>query len=134
MDSDTLVENLLEDGQKLIAELLGRGFEVAAAFWLKASQNGKWDFYIVSPAVDAEGILKAYARLLSVVRTMPQPFDIDFFKIKLISPAHPIAANVVAIQGRARGIQTRPIRWSGTSLGNVSIDGAYLYSVPATIP
>ena len=134
MDSDTLVENLIDDGQKLVEELPQRGFEVTAAFWLKASEDGKWDFYIVSPAVDAEGILQAYRRLHSVVYAMPRPFWIDPLKIKLIGPSNPIARDVMAIYGRARGPLVSPIQWGGNQLGNLSIEGAYLYPVPATTP
>jgi hypothetical protein len=65
MDTDTLVENLINDGRKLVEELPQRGFDVAAAFWLKPCEDGKWYFYIVSEAVDAEGLAKAYRQLRS---------------------------------------------------------------------
>ena len=107
---------------------------MTAAFWLKASEDGKWRFYIVSPVVDSEGIFQAYSRLLPLVRAMPQPFWIDPLKITLISPSNPIGQDVTAISGRVRGPHVSPIRWGGKSLGNVSIEGAYLYPVPATTP
>ena len=132
MDTDTLVENLINDGRKLVEELPQRGFEVAAAFWLKPSEDGKWYFYIVSQAVDAEGLAKAYGQLHPLVRAMPQPFLIDPLEIKLIGPSHPIARDVIAIQNRATGTHISPIRWSGTNLGNESVEGVYLYQVPAT--
>jgi hypothetical protein len=134
MDTATLVENLLDDGQKLVAELPRRGFEVAAAFWIQPSENGKWYFYMVSPMVDAEGIINAYRRLQPLVRAMPQPFSIDVLKIRLIGPSDPIAQDVLASLARMPGAGVGPIRWSGTWLGNVSIDGAYLYPVPAATP
>jgi hypothetical protein len=134
MVTDTLVESVIEDGKKLVAELPQRGFEVTAAFWLKASENGKWYFYIVSPVVDAEGLNKAYRRLHPLVRAMPQPFRIDPLEIELIGPSNPIAQDVIAIHGRIPGPRVGPIRWGGTNLGNVSIEGAYLYPVPANIP
>jgi HEPN domain-containing protein len=134
MDTDTLVENLIDDGQKLVEELPQRGFEMTAAFWLKASEDGKWRFYIVSPLVDAEGSIKAYMRLHPLVRAMPQPFWIDPLKIKLIGPSNPIARDVTAILGRVRGPRVGPIRWRGTWLGDSSIEGAYLYPVPVTTP
>jgi hypothetical protein len=128
MDTETLVENLIVDGQKLVEELPLRGFEVAAAFWLKASEDGKWYFYVVSPAVDAEGIAKAYRRLHPLVRALPQPFFIDPLEIKLIGPSNPIARDVMANQGARR------VRWTGKWLGNISIEEAYLYPVPANTP
>jgi hypothetical protein len=134
MDTDTLVENLIDDGQKLVAELPQHGLEVAAAFWLKPSEDGKWYFYIVSPVVDTDGIAAAYRRLHPLVRARPQPFWIDPLEIKLIGPSNPIARDVLAIYGRAPASGVSPIRWGGKMLGNVSVEEAYLYRVPATIP
>jgi hypothetical protein len=134
MDTNTLVENLIDDGRKLVEELPQHGFEVSAAFWLKASEDGKWYFYIVSPVVEAEGLVKAYRRLHPLVRKMPQPFWIDPLEIKLIGPTHPIAQDVLAILSRAPGPRVSPIRWGGQKLGNVSVEGAYLYPLPAAAP
>src|SRR5438309_1912675 len=130
MDTDTLVENRIDYGQKIVEELPQHGFEVMAAFWVKASENGKWYFYIVSPVVDAEGLTKAYRLLHPAVRAMPQPFWIDPLQIKLIGPSNPLARDVMAILSRVSGPRVGPIRWKGTYLGNLSIEGAYLYPVP----
>ena len=113
MDTDTLVENLIDDGQKLVAELPQHGLEVVAAFWLKPSVDGKWYFYVVSPVVDAEGLIKAYRRLHPLVRARPQPSWIDPLKIKLIGPSNPIARGMLAIPGRAPGPRVGPLRWGG---------------------
>jgi hypothetical protein len=134
MDTDALVENRIDYGQKLVENLPQHGFEVAAAFWLKASDDGKWRFFIVAPVVDAEGLINAYRRLHPVVYAMPQPFYIDPLQIKLIGPSNPIAQDVMAIHDRAAGPGVWPIRWGGNQLGNVSIEGAYLYPLPATTP
>jgi hypothetical protein len=134
VDTEILVENLIEDGQKLVEELPQRGFEVTAAFWLKASEDGKWYFYIISPLVDAEGLAKAYRQLHPLVRAMPSPFWIDPLEIKLIGPDNPMARDVLAIYSRASGPRVSPIRWGGKKLGNVSIEGAYLYPLPAATP
>src|SRR5437763_10992701 len=109
MDTDALVEDLTDDGRKLVEELPPRGFEVTAAFWLQASEDGKWYFYIVSPVVDAEGLAKAYRRLHPLVRAMPQPFGIDPLEIKLIGPSNPIARDVLAIHGRSPGPRVFPV-------------------------
>ena len=107
---------------------------MTTAFWIKASEDGKWYFYIVSPIVDAEGLTKAYRRLHQLVRAMPQPFWIDPLEIKLIGTSNPIARDVMAIHSSAPGPRVCPIRWAGKKLGNVSIEGAYLYPVPAATP
>jgi hypothetical protein len=134
MDTDTLVENLLEDGRKLVEELSRHGFDVAAALWLKASEDGKWYFYIVSPLVDSEGITSAYRRLHPLVWARPQPSGIDPLKIGLLGPSNPIARDVLAILGRIPGPRVSPFRWSGIWLGDKSIEAAYLYPPPVTTP
>jgi hypothetical protein len=134
MDTDTLVEKLIDDGRKLIEELPQRGFEVAAAFWVKSSEDAPWRFYIVSPIVDTEGLTKAYRRLHPLVRAMPQPFWIDPLEIKLIAPSDALARDVLAVQRRSGGPQVSPIRWGGQKLGNVSIEGTYIYPLPANTP
>jgi hypothetical protein len=132
MDTDSLVEHLLDDGQKLIEQLPRNGFEVVAAFWLKASENGRWYFYLVSPVVESEGLTKAYRRLHTLIRQMTGPLWIDPLEIKLIGPDNLIAKEVLAINSRMPGPRVSPIRWGGRSLGNISIEGAYLYPLPAT--
>jgi hypothetical protein len=134
MDPDTLVSPPFDEGQKLIEELSQRGFPVTAAFWIKASENGKWYFYIVSPAVDDEGLAQAYRRLHPLVWALPQRFRIDPLAIKLIGPANPIAQDVLAIHARGSGPRGGRIRWGGKRVGHVSIEDAYLYPLPATTP
>ena len=130
MDTETLVDNLVDGGQKLADEIRRGGFVVTAAFWLRASEDGKWYFYIVSPSVDSEGLARAYRRLHPLVRRMREPFGIDPLEIKLIGPSNPIARDVVAIHSRIPSASHWPIRWSGKNLGNVSVQEAYLYPLP----
>ncbi len=134
MDTETLVANLVDDGQKLVEEVSQRGFHVTAAFWLKASEDDRWYFYIVSPTVDDEGLAQAYRRLHPLVRGVPEPLWIDPLEIKLIGPSNPIAQDVLAIYRHARGPRVSPIRWGGKRLGNVSVEGTYLYPLPVTMP
>jgi hypothetical protein len=134
MDTDTLVENRIEDGRRLIENLPQHGFEVSAAFWLKASEDGKWSFYIISPVVDRDGLTKAYRQLHPRVRTMPQALGIDPLEIKLIGSKDPVARDVLAIVGRAPAPLVSPIRWGGNQLGNVIVEGAYIYPMPVSTP
>ncbi|MBI1903152.1 MAG: hypothetical protein HYS13_18785 [Planctomycetia bacterium] len=134
MDTDTLVDNLIADGQKLIAELPRRGFAVTAAFWLQASEDGNWYFYIVSPAVDSDGLAKAYRRLHPLVRAMPQPFWIDPLEIRLVGPSSGIAQDVLAIHSATRVTWGSAIRWSGKKSGNVGVESVYLYPLPSSTP
>jgi hypothetical protein len=131
MDTDALVEKRFEDGQRLIDQLLVEGFEVTAAFWLKASWNEKWYFYIVSPLVDKVGIAKAYGRLRPIRQRMPEPFHIRPLGITLIGPSEPIARDALAAYQRLPRPVTTPIHWPGRHLGNEIIEDAYFYPLPA---
>jgi hypothetical protein len=64
---------------------------------------------------------------------MPQPMRIDPLEVRLIGPSHPIARDVQAIYNGIPRPKTEPIRWRGNQLGNVSIEGAYLYPLPAAV-
>lgn len=134
MDTDALVEEALDEGQKFTEALLQRGFDVTAAFWLKAADNDKWYYYVVSPVVDAQGTTEAYRRLHPLVHAMPRVLWIDPLKIRLIGAKDPIASDVLAAIRRLPGPRSSPIRWGGRMLGNISIDGAYLYPLPVTTP
>jgi hypothetical protein len=129
-----LVNDIVEDGKRIVDRLPQDGFDVTAAFWLKAAEDGQWYFYIVSPVAEPERLRGAYGRLHALIRQMPQPLWIDPLEVKLIAPSHPIAKDVLAIHNRALGASERPIRWSGNQLGNVRVDGAYLYPLPAAVP
>src|SRR5437870_794508 len=100
MDTESLVESLVDDGQKLVEEVSQCGLPVAAAFWLMASEDARWYFYIVSPVVDDEGLAQAYRRLHPLVRRMREPLGIDPREIKLIGPSNLIAHDVLAILHR----------------------------------
>jgi hypothetical protein len=134
MDSSTLVENQIDDGKRLIDELARHGFDVTTAFWLHATDDERWSFYIVSPVVDSESLTQAYRQIHPVVWAMPQLCWIDPLAVKLIGPSDPIAKDVLAILGRTPAHQVWPSRWRGKRLGNLSIDGAYLYPPPVPTP
>jgi hypothetical protein len=133
MGQETLVGDQIQDGQRLVDRLTQDGFEVAAAFWLKADADSQWYLYIVSPIVDAEGLHRAYRRIHPIIWQMQeQPSGVDPFDVKLIGPRDPLAAAVLAIQ---HGYPRRSaLRYGGGRLVDVTIDGAYLYPLPQPSP
>ncbi len=52
----------------------------------------------------------------------------DRFEVKLVEPENPVAQDVIAILSRFR--DRLDARYGGYKLGNLSIDGAYLYPLP----
>lgn len=134
MDTNTLVNELVEDGKKIVEQLPRDGFEVTAAFWLKAAEDGEWYFYIASPVAEAERLSDAYRKLYSIIRRMPEPHWIDPLEVKLIGSSNPIAKDVLDIHKRFGGLNVCPIRWGGKELGNVRVEEALVYPLPATAP
>lgn len=132
MDTTSLVSELTDDGKRIAEHLPQVGFEVTAAFWLKKAEDGQWYFYIVSPLAESERLNDAYSRLFTLIRRMPEPHWIDPLEVRLIGPSNPIAADVLAIHNRIPGASKLATHWGGKKLGNVSVEGAYLYPLPAT--
>ena len=131
MDTSTLVKELVEDGKRIVEQLPQDGFELTAAFWLKASEDGQWYFYIVSPVAEREHLNDAYRQLYTLIRRMPQLSWLDPLEVKLIGPTNPIAKDVLAIHTRVPGPRMSPLHWGGKVLGSVNVEGAYLYPLPA---
>lgn len=124
MGQGTLVEKQIEDGAKVVHKLRETGFDVAAAWWMKSSEEGLWFLYIASKEVDDKGIRAAY-RAIHVVMGGLGPLWVDRFEVKAVGLADPVTKDVLDILARAAG--RMPSRFAGTRLGNVSIDGSYIY-------
>jgi hypothetical protein len=131
VDTTTLVGEMIEDGRRIVEQLPQDGFEVTAAFWLKKAEDGEWRFYVVSPVAEPGRLNDAYSRLHTFIRRMPEPHWIDPLEVRLLRPSHPLAKDVLAIHQSATGPKASPIRWGGTMLGNISVEEAYLYPLPA---
>jgi hypothetical protein len=121
---------LIEDGSRIVEQLPQDGFEVTAAFWLKASEDDQWYFYVVSPVAERERLNDAYSRLFTLIRRMPQLLWIDPLEVRLIGPSHPMAKDVLTICSHTPVRNSGPIRWGGQVLGSVSVEGAYFYPLP----
>ena len=86
-----------------------------------------WFLYIVSKAVDEQGLPKAYRLLNDVVWKIPDLW-ISPFDIKLIGVDNPIAKDVLDALRRFSSYSSNvPNRYGGPRLGSVHIDEAYLY-------
>src|SRR4051812_28298222 len=99
MDQSPLVEMQIEDGAKIVETLRDGGFDVAAAWWMKTSEEGQWFLYIASKEVDDSGIAAAYRKLHSLLRPL-RPLWVDRFEVKLVAPGNPLTQDVLAILAR----------------------------------
>jgi len=125
MDQGTLVEQLIDDGRKLIEQLLQKGEDIKAAAWIKTSEDGTWFLYLALPGIDDEGPRIAYRRISVVERQMPQPFLLDWKDVKVIDSKNRLAVAAMDYQRRHRAKNVLP--YLGDHLGGVSIEGAYIY-------
>jgi len=139
MDQGTAVNEQTESGKRLVEAPIADGFGVQIAFWVKPTDEGKLFLYLSSPIVDDKGPTAAY-RLVH-----------RFLREKLDLWIDPLEVRVVGLNdslAKAASELTRPkvpdspfavrnpkpypgmTRYGGSTLGGVSIDGAYIYPPP----
>jgi hypothetical protein len=132
MDQIPLVEEQIQDGQRFIEELRQHDFPVTAAGWVRESEDDQWSLYIVSPVVREAGVREAYLRTHPVFWGMQPSLAIDRLAIKLVSPKEPVARALTELQRRAGMHRGSHYGYGGARLGDLSIDGAYIYAPPGT--
>lgn len=124
MDTVTLVENQIEDGQRLLDRLQERGFAVLAACWMKPVEEGRWCLFIASPVRDQKGPLAGYGEVIDALRALGQVW-IDSSDITLVGERHPLVRDVRNALQRAPGWV--PMRYAGEQFGGIPADGVYVY-------
>jgi hypothetical protein len=139
MDQDALVNEQIDSGKELIEQLLADGFDVRVAFWTKLTDEGKWFLYLSSPNVDDEGPAAAYRFVHRTMRRMPTLW-IDPLEIRVVGSNDSLAEAALAVTKpkipdspfavRNPKPHSGITRFGGSTLGGVSIDGAYIYPPP----
>jgi hypothetical protein len=127
MAAELLVETQIDDGQRLVEQLVRDSFEVTVAFWFRTSEEDLWHLYIASPLVDAEKPGDAYRYLYASLSKLPGSW-IQLSDIKLVNDANPIARAAMAVRDRYPA--RLATRYGGKRLGNVPIEEAYIYQRP----
>ena len=130
-----MVSDQNEDGKRLIEALLATGFDVRIAFWAKPTESGKWYLYLVSPFVNEHGHKEAYLYVFAQLRKMPEvwiePLDIKVIGLEdsLGKAALELRNSRFADRASASNpkLLQRMTRFDGSTLGGVSVDGAYIY-------
>jgi hypothetical protein len=124
MDQIPLVTEQIDAGRKVVERLMQNGIPIPAAAWVKESDLWQWYLYLVTPLVGPEGATTpVYHRINAILRAGPQPPEVDLFHIKVVDPTEPVGKAILEAQKR----RVRPWDDPGSSLGPVSIDGAYFY-------
>lgn len=131
MDQDTLVDDIQDEGARLIEQLTSSGFPVTVGFWVLASHDGRWYFYIVSPEASHDS--GGYRKLHAAIRQLPATRWIDTYAIRLIGPDDPIAKDLLERVDRFNKADI-PVTKLGSRLrmlGDLAVEQAVVYPLPA---
>jgi hypothetical protein len=127
MAAELLVGYRIDDGKRIVDQLIDDGFEVTVALWVKVDAEGPWHLYIASPAVKAEKPGESYPALYLSMSKIPD-LSIEISAIKLINNTNPIARGAIELSDRQPA--RIPTHYVGPRLGNLVIEEAYIYPPP----
>lgn len=132
MDPTTLVGDQIQEGQRLLDYLVRSGVEVQTSFWLMTSETGQWYLHVVVPLADQQGPAIAYRRILQLLRQVAPPFRIPLQQIKVAATDDSEPRHLRKhYSGESGGID---IRFAPELPGGVTIEGLYIYPIPAIAP
>jgi len=130
MDTVTLVESQIDDGQRLLDRLGEKGFVVRAACWVKPADEGRWSLYIATPAVDEKGdTLPAYRQIIPVLQSLGSDW-ITSSDVKVVGAKHPIVQDALDVLRRFP--HSTPIRSPRPLLGGIPVEDLFVYSPEKT--
>lgn len=128
MDAVTLVENQIDDGQRLLDRLAEERVVVRAACWVKPFQEDRWTLYIATPAVDAKGKFEVYGQVLGVLRSLGTHW-ITSSDVTMVGEKHPIVKDTLDILRRLP--HSTPIKSPRSLVGGLSVEEIYVYRLGA---
>ena len=124
MDTITLVDELIDDGRKLIDRLIKEKIPVLMACWVKPVEDDRWSLYIATPLVNEKGAGPAYREVYRVLRSLGNMWVTDS-DISLVGRDDPITKDVLDIKRRFPG--RMPTRSRRPQLGNLAVEETYVY-------
>jgi hypothetical protein len=129
MGTAPLVDEQIEDGRKLINQLVCDGFDVSVAFWIRfeLEGDGPW-FYIASRTVDKEGLHAVYRAVHESIRRIAPPWGpwisvSDVGELKLVGLSDRFARDVMALSERYADRH----RFRRVNVGNQLAEELYVY-------
>ena len=136
MDQDTVVNEQIDNGRRLVAALAEEGVEVRLAFWAKPTEEEKWFLYLAFSVVDDKGSVAAYRLIHDLLRRKPDLW-IDPLEVRAVGLNDSLTGAVLAATRLAapngplaawpRRPQPSMIRFGRVTLGGVSMEAAYVY-------
>ena len=123
MDTITLVDDQIDEGQIVLNGLRDVGFPFVVACWVKPGDEDRWSLYIASSVVEARGLLAAYRQVIDVLRSSDVSW-VTSSDVKLIGDKHPFAQEVLTYVNGSRHWEPRRPPFM---LGGISVDDIYVY-------
>ena len=124
MDQSTLVGNQIDDGRRFVERFAADGNPIQAAFWGKTAEEGLWFLYVATDTVDLVGPAATYRAVQTSLQKLRDSW-VSSSEIKVVSPANPIAKDVLAIMARHTG--RLATRFGGKTLGSTAVEQTYIY-------
>jgi hypothetical protein len=124
MDTITLVENQIEEGQRLLDQLGEKGIVVRAACWVKPTDVDRWVLYIATPIMDGKGPLEAYRQLTPALQSLGNDW-LTSSDVTLVGEKHPMVKDAQEILRRFP--HRTPIRSPYPMLGGIPVEEVYVY-------
>jgi len=125
MDTQTLVDDQIQAGQRFITLLVQKNFEVIIACWVKTSEEDDWFLYIASGEVDRKGLAEAYREAYRVLEELDIPW-IAASQLKLVRSDDPMVADVQ--ETRHLPTIAFPTVSHRPQLGDISTQEVYIYA------
>ena len=125
MVTELLVDNQIDDGRKLVAELVRGGSDVEVAFWVKPIDAELPSLYIASPLAAPDRLGEAYRRIHECLVRLQNPW-VRLSEIKLVEASNPIAREAIALRDRRSG--KLDVRIHDRALDGLVVDEGYIYA------
>jgi hypothetical protein len=128
MATATLVNQEIEEGQRLLDALNSAGISVNSALWIYSSEREIWQLMLTSPLCDRQGSLKAYEAILSVFRQVEPELKIDWTALVAVSPKHELIEELRQLQQHFQ-FNLSGRRLTNNMVGRMLIEDAYIYQI-----
>lgn len=123
MDRELLVDLRIEDGRKIVSQLVSDGFDVAVAFWVKTPE-GHWHLYVASPQVTPETFGDCSKKLHAALIKLGGG-ELFLYTLRLVAADSPAAKAAAEIRRRHPGremLSTQRFR-----IGNADCEEVHIY-------
>jgi hypothetical protein len=124
MDTDALVDSMIDGGWRLLDALEKAGFGVKVAAWVLPTEDRRWSLYVASKDLEGKGLVAGYRALADVLRQMAAP-QLSVSAIKLIGEGHRAARDLIQASPSGHA----PQRALLTSVGGEPVEEVFVYPV-----